>query len=278
MVSKGHIAALTSITLQLLTASVLVAEQAGPTRPSIGQTPGSSFRSASTPPVTTPAATLPPANVVTPEMRGDIFMARKMFREAVETYKEGPSDSPVLMNKTGIAYHQMLDLETAKKYYQRAIKLNPTYAEAINNLGTIEYSRKSYRRAINHYKKALRYSPNAASIYSNLGTAYFARKDYKDAAAAFEHALELDPEVFEHRNSHGVLLQERSVEERAKFHFYLAKTYAKAGANDRALLYIRKAIEEGFRDRKKFQEDPEFAALREMPEFKQLLAMEPRVL
>ena len=201
-----------------------------------------------------------------------------MFREAGEVYKEGPADSAVLMNKTGIGYHQMLDIETARKYYQRAIKLNPEYAEAINNLGTIEYSRKSYRRAINDYKKALRITPQSASIYSNLGTAYFARKDYKDAAAMFQHALDLDPEVFEHRNSHGVLLQERSVEERAKFHFYLAKTYAKAGMNERALMYMRKAIEEGFKERKKFEEDPEFAQMQKLPEFQQLLALDPRVL
>jgi len=237
-----------------------------------------SFRAPSTPSNNATPGTQPSGTLVSPEMRGDIFMARKMFREAVEVYKEGPADSAVLMNKTGIGYHQMLDLETAKKYYQRAIKLNPTYAEAINNLGTIEYSRKSYRRAIGDYKKALRYAANSASIYSNLGTAYFARREYKDAADMFQHALNLDPEVFEHRNSHGVLLQERSVEERAKFHFYLAKTYAKAGMNDRALLYMRKAIEEGFKERKKFQEDPEFSGMKDLPEFQQLLAMEPRIL
>ena len=240
---------------------------------------GQSFRASSTPiPTAASPGTQPTGTLITPEMRGDIFMARKMFREAVEVYKEGPSDSAVLMNKTGIGYHQMLDIETARKYYQRAIRLNPEYAEAINNLGTIEYSRKSYRRAINDYKKALRITPQSASIYSNLGTAYFARKNYKEAAAMFQHALDLDPEVFEHRNSHGVLLQERSVEERAKFHFYLAKTYAKAGMNERALMYMRKAIEEGFKERKKFQEDPEFAQMQKLPEFQQLLALDPRVL
>lgn len=237
-----------------------------------------SFRPPSTPSNPPSAGTQPSGALITPEMRGDIYMARKMFREAAEVYKGGPSDSAVLMNKTGIAYHQMLDLNTAKRYYLRAIKLNGTYAEAINNLGTIEYSRKSYRRAIGDYKKALRFSPNSASIYSNLGTAYFARKDYKDAADMFQRALDLDPEVFEHRNTHGVLLQERSVEERAKFHFYLSKTYAKAGMNERALLYMRKAIEEGFKDRKKFEEDAEFAGLRKLPEFQQLLALDPRVL
>ena len=66
-------------------------------------------------------------------------------------------------------------------------------------------------------------------MWSNLGTGYFARKDYVRAWESWQHALSLDPEVFESRSTQGVLLQERSVEERAKFHFYLAKTYAKAG-------------------------------------------------
>src|SRR5207253_5182898 len=145
-------------------------------------------------------------------MRGDILMARKMYREAAEAYKEGPKDSPVLLNKIGISYHQMLELNTAEKYYRRAIKTNPEYSEAINNLGTIYYARKSYRRAVTEYKKALRLNPKAASVWSNLGTGYFARKDYTHAAEAWQQALALDPEVFESRSTQGVLLQERSVD------------------------------------------------------------------
>src|SRR5947209_834500 len=73
---------------------------------------------------------------VTPELRGDILMARKMYREAVEFYEEAP-ETAVTLNKIGIAYHQMLDFDAAKKYYERSLKLNGKYAEAINNLGTI---------------------------------------------------------------------------------------------------------------------------------------------
>jgi len=219
-----------------------------------------------------------PSKVLTPEVRGDILMARKMYREAVEKYQEGPADSSVLANKIGIAYHQMLEIDTAKKYYDRAVKINPHYAEAINNLGTIHYARKSYRRAISQYNRALRITPDSASILSNLGTAYFARKNYELAFATYQKALQLDPEVFEHRSSHGVLLQERSVDERAKFHYYLAKTYAKAGMYERALLYIRKALEEGFKEREKFKVEPEFTALRDNPEFKLLLAAEQKIL
>ncbi len=217
------------------------------------------------------------ARELTPEARGDIFMARKMYREAIDMYREAP-ETHVRANKMGIAFHQMTQLDQAKKHYERALKLNPKYPEAINNLGTVYYAKKSYRRAIRYYRRALTITPNSASILSNLGTAYFARKKYNDAFETYQKALSIDPDVFEHRSTQGVLLQERSVQERAKFHFYLAKTYAKAGVVDRALLYMRKAIEEGFREKAKFQEDPEFAALRDLPEFKELMLLEPRVL
>ena len=131
------------------------------------------------------------------------------------------------------------------KRHQRATKAKRDYPEAINNLGAIYYAQKSYRRAVSLYSRALKLTPNSASIHSNLGTAWFARRNYQKASLEYQKALDLDPEVFEHRSTNGVLLQERSVVERAKFHYYLAKTYAKAGANDRALQYMRKALEEG---------------------------------
>ena len=228
---------------------------------------------------TPPKSVAPPAPVqLDPERRADILMARKMYREAIEVYKEAPLDSAIIWNKIGIAYHQMLQLDAARKNYEKAIKLNPKYSEAINNLGTVYYAHKSYRKATSYYQRALKLAPDSASVYSNLGTAYFARKKYKEAAAAYQTALSLDKEVFEHHGTYGVLLEERSVLERAKFHFYLAQTYAKAGMNDRALQYIRKALEEGFKDKKKLMEDPEFGNLRELPEFKELMALEPRVL
>jgi tetratricopeptide (TPR) repeat protein len=256
----------------------LAMAQVSPVASSHSNPPPSGFRDEPKPGQAAAAQPQKPAPVITAEMRGDILMARKMYREAAEAYKEGPKDSAVLLNKTGIAFHQMLELTTAEKYYRLAVRVNREYSEAINNLGTVYYARKGYRRAIGEYKKALRINPKAASVWSNLGMGYFARKDYKLAEVSWQKAMEIDPDVFENHSTQGVLLQERSVEERAKFHYFLAQGYAKKGENDRALLYIRKALEEGFKDRKKLQEDPAFAALQNLDEFKQLLALEPRVL
>ena len=215
---------------------------------------------------------------ITPELRGDIMVARKMYREAIDFYKPGAEKNPVMANKTGIAYHQLSELASAKKFYERAARIKPDYAEAINNLGTVFYAQKNYRRAIASYKKALDLDPRSASVLSNLGTAYFARKNYDLALVTYQEALKMDPEVFEHRGTMGSTLVERSVEERAKFHFYLAKVYAKDGSYDRALLYLRKALEEGFKDKDKILSGPEFAALKDNEEFKQIMAMEQKVL
>jgi len=219
-----------------------------------------------------------PKPVLSAESRGDIFMARKMYREAIEAFGEGSPKDPVLRNKIGIANHQLMQLDIAKKYYEQAIKLKPNYSEAINNLGTVYYASKSYRRAISQYKKAIKLAPDSASIHSNLGTAYFARNQIELATVEFRTALTLDPNVFEHHSSYGVMLQERSVAEKAKFHYGLAALYAQDGRSDLAIQYLRKALEEGFKERKKLTEDPAFASLRELPEFKELLTLEPRVL
>jgi tetratricopeptide (TPR) repeat protein len=193
-------------------------------------------------------------------------------------YREGPQDSPVLANKIGIAFHQLMQLELAKKNYQKAIKLNPKYSEAINNLGTIYYAEKKYGRAIGLYKRALRYSEGSASVYANLGAAYFAKRDFKQAMQWYEDALRLDPDVFEHHSTFGTIMQERTIEERATFHLYLAKMYAKSGSNDRALIYLRKALEEGVKDREKIPAMPEFAVLKTSAEFKQLMLENPKPL
>jgi tetratricopeptide (TPR) repeat protein len=270
MVSKSWLLAISLFGAQVILAATPDGQVAQSTPPPSG------FLNASDTGLTSPPKK--PAIVLTPEMRGDIFMAEKKFREAAEMYQENSKGSAVMLNKTGIAYHQMLQLNVAEKYYRLALRADPSYSEAVNNLGTVFYAKKSFRRAVNQYKKALRMNPEAASVWSNLGTGYFARKEYQRAAEAWQTALKLNPEVFESRSTQGVLLEERSVEERGKFHYYLAQTYAKAGMNDRALQYIRKALEEGFKERKKIVEDPAFAAMRELPEFKELMLSEPRVL
>ncbi|MDP9171697.1 MAG: tetratricopeptide repeat protein [Acidobacteriota bacterium] len=217
-------------------------------------------------------------SALSPEQQGDIFMARKMFREAIDSYRKGPQNSAVIWNKIGIAYHQLGDFATAKKNYERAMKLDGKYADAINNDGTIFYAQKRYRTAISRYRKAIGMAPDTASFWSNLGTAWYSRGRFEEMATAYQRALTLDPQVFEHHGTVGTELQDRTVADRARYHYELARIYAHAGKNELALQYLRKSLEEGLKDKAKMTEAPEFADLRETTEFKELLTLEPRVL
>jgi tetratricopeptide (TPR) repeat protein len=225
-----------------------------------------------------PEASPPAAPRLTPEQRGDVYMARKMFRDAIDAYGEGSRNNPMTWNKMGIAYHQLGDLNAAKKDYERAIKVDHKFADAINNVGTIYYAHKKYRAAISRYRKAIRISPDTASFWSNLGTAYYSRGKFDDMFKAYGRALELDPQVFEHRGTLGAEMQDRTVADRARYHFEMARMYAHAGKNELALQYLRKSLEEGFKNKDKLREMPEFATIRDTDEFKELLALHPKVL
>jgi tetratricopeptide (TPR) repeat protein len=217
------------------------------------------------------------ARRLTPEQRGDVLMARKLYREAVDTYREAPPTA-ILMNKIGIAFHQLGDFAAARKHYEKAMKLDKHYADAINNDGTVFYAMKKYKTAISRYRNALKLSPDSASFWSNLGTAQYSLGKYPEMAEAYQKALSLDPQIFERRGTIGTELQDRSVTDRARYHYELARLYAKSGKFELALQYLRKSLEEGLKDKAKMMDSPEFAELRETDEFKLIMALEPRVL
>jgi tetratricopeptide (TPR) repeat protein len=226
--------------------------------------------------VSTAAAT-PAIHELTPEETGDLFMARKQYLEAAQTFKLLSDRDPrnaVYLNKLGIALHQQEALTLAMRYYERALKADPKYADAQNNIGTIWYQRKRYGKAIRAYEKAIKIRADMAVMYSNLGYAYFGDKKYAESITSFRTALAIDPQLFEHNSSHsGSLLTDRSVSDRGRFYFLLAKSYAESGNVERSVLYLRKAKDEGYAslvaDLKK---DKAFTAELQVPEIQDMLA------
>lgn len=214
------------------------------------------------------------------ELRADLRMIRKRYLEAIDFYEEAlrlMPDNAVLMNKTGIAYHQLFRLGEARKYYERSAKTDESYAQAWNNLGAVHYARRNYKRAIRYYRRGLKYSPAYAAIRSNLGTAFFARKKYEQAMEQFRLALLLDPEVFQHRNIFGILMQDHTVEDRARFHYLVAKSFASLGYVEKCLYFLRRAMEDGFPP-DQIQQDPAFALLGDDERFHALFIQPPPVI
>ena len=218
---------------------------------------------------------------LTDEQLADLYMVRKDYREATLVYKKLADQNPknpVYLNKLGISLHQQSALALALKYYERASKVDPTYADAQNNIGTIWYQRKKYGKAIRAYEKAIKINDDMPVLYSNLGYAYFGDKKYEESIAAFRIALQKDPQFFEHNSARsGSLLQDRSVTDRGRFYYLLAKSFAESGNIDRAVLYLRKAKDEGYAtliaDLKK--DKVAFAAELKVPEVQNMLNPKP---
>ena len=216
---------------------------------------------------------------LTEEQMADLYMARKEYREASQLYKRLADQNPqnaVYLNKLGISLHQQLALGPALKYYERAVKADPTYADAENNIGTIYYQRKKYGKAIKAYQRAIAIRNDMPVLYSNLAYAYFEDKKYEDAIASFRQAFALDPQLFERNSSrNGSILQDRTVGDRGKFYFLLAKSFAQAGNLDRCLVYLRKAKDEGYKQLAAINADPAFAAVIKNPAIQEILAPRP---
>jgi tetratricopeptide (TPR) repeat protein len=204
------------------------------------------------------------------EAQGDLLMVNGDYVAAIAAYQQSSRRSAAVWNKIGVAYHHLFALEEARRNYQRALTLDPRYPDALNNLGAVYHGEGKIKKAEKTYKRALKYGPNSAVTYRNLGTAYFSDGNYKEGANAYQKALELNPNSFD-PNRTEVIEEKFSRRERVAINYCLAKDYALAGKNEQALVYLRKALNAGFNDRRLLMEDKEFAQLRTTPEFQQLI-------
>jgi len=229
------------------------------------------------------APTLPTARVPRPSPtasaaelveRAELLHAQKSYLDAVDYYQAAlkKENSAVTWNKLGITELQMGRDDDARRCFYKAVKLDKTYPDAVNNVGVTYYKKKKYARAIKYYKKAIELREETASFHSNLAAAYFSKKELSRAMAEYQRAFQLDPTVFERNSKTGVVAQMSSPADRAQYSYLLAKMFAESGDLNRSLDYLRKAMEDGYSGIGEVYKEKEFAALRKDPRFNELMA------
>ena len=218
------------------------------------------------------------ASVQDLEQQADELRLQKNYADALDYYRAAmkKQDSAVLENKAGISELQLLHVEDARQRFERAVKLDKKYADARNNLGVIYYVKHNYKKAIKTYREAIKDRPDSASFHSNLGSAYFARQEYDQASTEYMNAMQIDPDIFTRQSTTGISAKLGSPEDRAKFHFTIAKVFAQRGDADNCLLYLRKAIEDGFATIEDVYKQVEFAGILKDPRFVTLMAEKPQ--
>ena len=139
-------------------------------------------------------------------------------------------------------------MDEAIAHYQKALQINPDYAEAYNNLGNALLQKGQSGRsdrplpkgaanqprlrgspqqprqrsapkgqvdeAIAHYQKALQIKPDYAEAHNNLGNALLQKGRVDEAIAHYQKALQIKPDNAEaHYNLGNALLQKGRVDE-----------------------------------------------------------------
>ena len=103
----------------------------------------------------------------------------------------------LLMNKNLIAKgdenYKSKNYDVSVKYYQDALKLNPSDEVTLLKIGNIYKLKNDNKNAINFYKKSIIVNPNYADGWFNLGLAYANQKNNSKAKESFHRVITLNP-------------------------------------------------------------------------------------
>ena len=154
-------------------------------------------------------------------------MDKKQYDEGIRYYQKALMLNPSLAdayNNIGNALREKGLLDEAITYYRKAIALDPSLADAYNNIGNALREKGLLDEAITYYRKAIALNPSLADAYNNLGNALQEKGLVDEAITYCRKAIALDPSLADAYNNLGNALQEK-------------------GLFDEAMIDYRKAIE-----------------------------------
>jgi len=117
------------------------------------------------------------------------------------------TEEAVAANRQAIDLAMQGQLDEAVVSFERALRLNPDYPDAHNNLGNVFYFQKRYAEAVACYEQAIRMRPDFAEAYNNLGNSLSCLKRHQEAADNCRKALALQPDFAGAHNNLGVALK-----------------------------------------------------------------------
>jgi tetratricopeptide (TPR) repeat protein len=230
--------------------------------------------------------------------RGECAETKKYIYRVFETVKKLPED---VKNEFTLGAKAMEATEEAKQlkgkaktkkqneaiaYLKQSIRYNPNLFCARNGLGTAYMAQGNYEEAEKYLNESLQLGPLYRPALENRGKIYllYARRLLGRGIESVDEergdtpvgvvkgSRGIDPKFAEHLQK-----ARRDLEEAArlacdsKIYYDLAKICALQGAHQDALNYLKLAVEKGFKDYKQLEQDKDFRAMKDSPEFKELL-------
>ena len=146
---------------------------------------------------------------------GNVLQEQSKLDEAIEAYNKALSLNPdyaEAYSNMGIALKEHGKLEEAIEAFNKALSIKPDYAEAYNNMGNALQDQGKLEEAIEAYNKALSIKPDYAEAYNNMGNALKDQGKLEEAIEAYNKALSIKPDNAEAYNNTTELLKTHSPE------------------------------------------------------------------
>ncbi|HWF47399.1 MAG TPA: FG-GAP-like repeat-containing protein [Bryobacteraceae bacterium] len=132
---------------------------------------------------------------------GSVFFGRGYYDQAESSFaralRENPSSAEALYG-LGSVYLKQNKISEARDRFEKAVKCQGSYPDTLpnawNNLGLIAARENQTDEAIGYFLRALALIPDHFVSLENLGNAYRQEKRWDDAHEAFEHALTVKPQ------------------------------------------------------------------------------------
>jgi tetratricopeptide (TPR) repeat protein len=174
---------------------------------------------------------------------GRVSLGLSSLRQAAEVEPQ----NALYRNAVGAVLLNLGRFPDAQVEFQKAVELDPTYADAYHNLGSAYAEQGKWEEAITAYKKALAQTiySTPESTYNNLGYAYWALDRRTEAEEAFRAALQLEPKLVPSHFWLGVLLQKEGRKDEARQHFQAARDLEPASLLGKRAAEVLKAIGDG---------------------------------
>ena len=158
----------------------------------------------------------------------------KDYKNAIKWYEKAVKADPKFVeayDNMGAAYRRSGDLENAKKCYNKSIELYPQGNMAHQNLGIVYWIEKKNDKAIEQYAIMQKNDSTDAEGFYGPIQIYFALKDYKNAVKSAHKTLE----IYEATNSPYV----------GDAQYMLGISYYYDGDNKNAKTYLAQAKKSG---------------------------------
>jgi predicted O-linked N-acetylglucosamine transferase (SPINDLY family) len=156
------------------------------------------------PPPANPALTSLLQQAIAHHEAGRLPEAEALYRQILEA----SPDHPIALHHIGLLAFQVGQSALALQLIDRAIHINPAYAEAHNNRGTVLHSLQQFQEAVAAYDRAIQLNPTYAEAHNNRANSLHSLHLYQQALESSDHAIALNPLYAEAHNNRGNALHQ----------------------------------------------------------------------